>query len=298
MGQVALELKAATVNHGERLVTGLAAAWSPDLVDDQFLPSAFDANLAAKASPADVSVLWRHRVDVGPIGVCERITPTRDGLQVVARISEGDFGDRILAAAKALLAHGSKLGMSVGFTALRSRFEPRGSKRLRVIEQARLGEFSLTLPGLQANPAAAVLATKQVAPSPPPRTRAAMLQTLADLDAVQAAWEADDRQVPYAHWQANRRAVEELETFLDDTSPALAAYHARERGLALGRKVLAAIDADMVAWQAEQARQAAQERVARLRARATHLTARPAPRRYTGGQQNPERHRWPPSTRR
>ena len=266
MGQVALELKAATVNHGERLVTGLAAAWSPDLVDDQFLPSAFDANLAAKASPADVSVLWRHRVDVGPIGVCERITPTRDGLQVVARISEGDFGDRILAAAKALLAHGSKLGMSVGFTALRSRFEQRAGKRLRVVEQARLGEFSLTLPGLQANPDAAVLATKQVAPAPPLRTRAEMLQALADLDAVQAAGDAEDRQVAYAQWQANRRGVEELETFLDATSPTLAARHARERGLARGRKALAEVDREMAAWQREQDRQATEARVARLRA--------------------------------
>lgn len=266
MGQIALELKAATVHHGERLITGLAAAWSPDLVDDQFLPSAFDADLAAKASPADVSVLWCHRVDVGPIGVCERITPTRDGLQVVARIFEGDFGDRILAAAKALLARGSKLGMSVGFTALRSRFEQRAGKRLRVVEQARLGEFSLTLPGLQANPDAAVLATKQVAPPPPLRTRAEMLQALADLDAAQAAWELEDQRAAFERRQHNLREVEALERALEEVCPALRDVHLRQRAPAIRRKVLAVVDADVAAWQREQDRLAAQARVARLRA--------------------------------
>ncbi len=149
---IGFELKGVT----GRTIEGYAAAWARDRVNDIISPKAFDRTI--QANP-DVQVFVGHDSSKLPVGEPVEMRADHHGLFTRTQIYDTPDGDALLAVAKARLAKGRTLGMSIGFRSVRDHWDAK--QKARVLEDVDLIEYSfLASPLLAANPQAVALGVK------------------------------------------------------------------------------------------------------------------------------------------
>ncbi len=149
---IGFELKAVS----GRTIEGYAAAWARDRVNDIIDSKAFDRTI--KANP-DVAVFVGHDSSKLPVGEPVEMRADHHGLFTRTLIYATPDGDALLAVAKARLAKGRTLGMSIGFRSVKDHWDSK--QKARILEDVDLIEYSfLASPLLAANPQAVALGVK------------------------------------------------------------------------------------------------------------------------------------------
>ena len=130
----ALELKA---SKEARTLEGYASTWDIDRGDDQFVPGAFTESIERIEKKS--VLLWQHKKD-HPLGISEELHEDSSGVYFKDRIANTREADEALE----LVEMKAVTGVSVGWSlAARPQFVNVGSRRIRRIEKANLGEHSL-----------------------------------------------------------------------------------------------------------------------------------------------------------
>lgn len=158
----ALEIK--TVDRRQRLISGFAAYHSNvDRVADIIDPSASVKAVNRLSSPADVAVFVGHQANTLPVGIPQKIEATPEGLYTETYILKGPVGDNLLDVAEDLMAHGQKLGMSIGYQPLSAKPERSSGKLVRRLMDYGLQEYSYAASQMIANPRALATGVKALA---------------------------------------------------------------------------------------------------------------------------------------
>ena len=147
-----VEFMRAAITSGEEGTFRAVASASDSVANGERGPTRFSSSAFAESleRSARYPLLWQHKDDQ-PVGVAH-LSMGDEGL-----VLDGQLALEVQRAreARELLKMGALDGVSIGFTAQKSRMETHGGKSIRVVEQARLMEVSIvTFP---ADPNARVL---------------------------------------------------------------------------------------------------------------------------------------------
>jgi HK97 family phage prohead protease len=149
---IGFELKAVT----GREITGYAAAWARDRVNDIIDSKAFDRTI--RENP-DVVIFVGHDASKLPVGEPVEMRADSHGLYTRSLIYDTPDGNALLEVAKQRLARGKTLGMSIGFKTVKDHWDSK--QKARILEDVDLIEYSfLASPLLAANPQAVALGVK------------------------------------------------------------------------------------------------------------------------------------------
>lgn len=167
LSRLRLQLDIKAVSAEERRITGYAAVFrNTDRVGDIIDPKAFARCLAEK-TPAEIAVFVGHKTDEIPVGVPVSITADDIGLLTVTEVVDGPVGDHLLAAARQQMAHGSRLGMSIGYYIRDYTMEQgAGGVPVRRLTDIDLVEYSYAARQTIANPEALVVGVKTAEEAP------------------------------------------------------------------------------------------------------------------------------------
>jgi hypothetical protein len=146
-----LEIKA--VDTSERLIEGYAAVTgNVDQGSDIIEPGA----IRMKGDPL---VFVGHNLSGLPVGLSVEAREDGHGLFTRTKVHQTNVGDDLLAVAKERLAAGKPLGMSIGYFPKEWSWENRDGKRVRVLKELDLFEYSYT--SIPMNRAAMTTAVKE-----------------------------------------------------------------------------------------------------------------------------------------
>lgn len=145
----------------QRIISGHAAAWALDRVNDVIDRKAFTRTLTEK-HPSEIGVFIGHDYAQLPVGVPLKMSLDDTGLYTETKIFEGPVGDNLLAVARGLKEHGQTLGLSIGFRTRASKPERVNGKTVRRLMDVDLMEFSYAARQSIANPAALMTSVKSV----------------------------------------------------------------------------------------------------------------------------------------
>lgn len=114
----------------DAMISGYASLFGvEDQTRDMVMPGAFRASLARRP-PSAVRMLFQHN-PAQPVGVWEDIREDARGLYVRGRLSEGVAKSDDL---RSLLRDGAIDGLSIGFRAVKTRRDAKGSRLLTEID--------------------------------------------------------------------------------------------------------------------------------------------------------------------
>jgi HK97 family phage prohead protease len=106
-----------------------------DSYDDIIERGAFKKTIAE--NKGRVKVLWQHDA-AEPIGIPKEMFEDENGLYVKAKISMTDTGKK----AMTLIKDGVITEMSIGYDVVKDEFKMMGNRRVRMLKEVRLWEFS------------------------------------------------------------------------------------------------------------------------------------------------------------
>lgn len=106
-----------------------------DAYDDIIEKGAFRKTIAENRNR--IKVLWQHDTNE-PIGIPEEMHEDDNGLYVKAKISMTDTGKKALT----LIKDGVITEMSIGYDVVKDDYKMLGTKRVRMLKELRLWEFS------------------------------------------------------------------------------------------------------------------------------------------------------------
>ncbi len=176
-------------------------------------------------TPEATPLLYLHREDSIPLGVCREWRTDRLGLIGRFSLFDSPRAAEVASMAKGLLALGNaklRAGASIGYRTLAHRWGEQDGRRVRFLTKIQIREVSVTPHSWQSNPTAQILEAKSLAAAAVDQPPADHTAILADIGKDLAQWHDDDLHRTFqVQQEADRKQAHLAARIADGSLPGL-----------------------------------------------------------------------------